>query len=135
MASLITCPHCGIRPKEEFSIRGDAGPMRPAVGAAPEAWHAYVNLRDNVRGVMREHWQHTGGCRRWLVVERDTFSHDVLVVSDASKTPVQAQAAAKPAASKAAAGKAAAKPVEAAARPTATRTTKGKTKSMKDTGQ
>ena len=30
MASLITCPHCGVRPKEEFSIRGDAVPVRPA---------------------------------------------------------------------------------------------------------
>ena len=28
MASLITCPHCGVRPKEEFSIRGDASPVR-----------------------------------------------------------------------------------------------------------
>lgn len=108
MASLITCPHCGIRPKEEFSIRGDASVMRPAAGAAPEAWHAYVNLRDNVRGVMREHWQHSGGCRRWLVVERDTFSHDVLGVSDASKTPVQAKAEKPPVAGKAAMG--AAKP-------------------------
>ena len=29
MASLITCPHCGQRPKEEFTIKGDAGPVRP----------------------------------------------------------------------------------------------------------
>ena len=24
MASLIHCPHCGTRPKEEFTIKGDA---------------------------------------------------------------------------------------------------------------
>lgn len=108
MASLITCPHCGIRPKEEFSIRGDGSVLRPAAGAAPEAWHEYVNLRANVRGVMREHWQHSGGCRRWLVVERDTFSHDVHAVTDASKTPVQlklGRAEAKPVAAKARAAK------------------------------
>jgi len=95
MASLITCPHCGVRPKEEFTIRGDAGPMRPAPEAAFEVWDAYVHLRDNVRGVMAEHWQHSGGCRRWLVVERDTFTHDVHSVVDAAEF-ARAQAA-KPA--------------------------------------
>lgn len=84
MASLITCPHCGVRPKEEFSIRGDAGPVRPAPGAEFAAWDAYVHIRANVRGRMREHWQHSGGCRRWLVVERDTFTHDVHSVADAA---------------------------------------------------
>tara|TARA_R110002020_G_scaffold47651_2_gene135565 strand:- start:855 stop:1205 length:351 start_codon:yes stop_codon:yes gene_type:complete len=85
MASLITCPHCGTRPKEEFTIRGDASPVRPQPGAAFEAWDAYVHLRDNVRGPMKEHWQHSGGCRRWLVVERDTFSHAVHSVVDAAE--------------------------------------------------
>lgn len=84
MASLITCPHCGVRPKEEFTIRGDAKPVRPAPEAAFAAWDEFVHLRDNVRGVMAEHWQHSGGCRRWLVVERDTFRHDVHSVTDAA---------------------------------------------------
>ena len=85
MASLITCPHCGIRPKEEFSIRGDAGPMRPAPGAPFEVWDGYMHSRANVRGVMHEHWQHSGGCRRWQVVERDTFTHAVHSVTDAAE--------------------------------------------------
>ena len=34
MASLITCPHCGPRPTEEFTIRGDASVRRPAPDAA-----------------------------------------------------------------------------------------------------
>ncbi len=85
MASLITCPHCGVRPKEEFSIRGDAGPLRPQPEAKFAAWDAYVHLRDNVHGVMDEHWQHVGGCRRWLVVRRDTFTHDVHSVMDAAE--------------------------------------------------
>lgn len=84
MASLITCPHCGTRPKEEFTIRGDAKPVRPAPDAAFDAWDAYVHSRDNIRGVMHEHWQHSGGCRRWLVVERDTFTHAVHAVTDAA---------------------------------------------------
>ena len=87
MASLITCPHCGVRPREEFSVRGDATPVRPLPNASDEAWHAYVYLRDNPRGQIREHWYHEAGCRRWLVVERNNVTHEVVSVTDAaSKT-------------------------------------------------
>jgi heterotetrameric sarcosine oxidase delta subunit len=84
MASLIACPHCGPRPKEEFTVRGDAGIARPASDASEEAWHAYVYLRDNPRGRHREHWHHTSGCRRWLIVERDTMTHAVYSAVDAA---------------------------------------------------
>ncbi|CAN7279229.1 sarcosine oxidase subunit delta [Pararhizobium sp. LjRoot235] len=82
MASLIHCPHCGIRPRQEFSIRGDASVVRPAPEASDETWHEYVHIRSNPQGRYREHWQHVAGCRRWLVVERDTFTHDVFSVTD-----------------------------------------------------
>ena len=82
MASLITCPHCGPRPREEFSIRGDATVARPDPDAGPEAWHAYLHLRPNPRGLHKEHWRHSGGCRRWLVVERDTTTHAIHSVRD-----------------------------------------------------
>nr|WP_316655515.1 sarcosine oxidase subunit delta [uncultured Gellertiella sp.] len=85
MASLIPCPHCGMRPKEEFSIRGDASPKRPAPSAPVEAFQAYVFLRDNPKGRTREYWHHAFGCRRWLVVERDTMSHEVYAVRDAAQ--------------------------------------------------
>ena len=84
MASIIPCPHCGPRPKEEFSIRGDAAVVRPAPESAPEDWFAYVYQRQNTRGRHSEHWHHSGGCRRWLVVERDTATHEVHTVSDAA---------------------------------------------------
>ena len=84
MASLITCPHCGVRPKEEFSIRGDATVVRPAPHASEDAWQAYVFLRDNPRGRISEYWHHAGGCRRWLVVERDNVTHEVHAVTDAA---------------------------------------------------
>ncbi len=84
MASLITCPHCGVRPKEEFSIRGDAVPVRPAPNASDDAWYAYVYVRDNPKGRIREYWHHTGGCRRFLVVERDNVTHEVFSVTDAA---------------------------------------------------
>ena len=89
MASLVSCPHCGPRPKEEFTIRGDANLVRPAPDAGDEAWCAYVYLRDNPKGPHREYWHHTSGCRRWLVVERDTVTHVVRDVSDAAIEGVQ----------------------------------------------
>ena len=83
MASLIRCPHCGARPREEFSVRG-AALARPAPDAGAEAWFAHVYLRDNPKGPYAEHWHHIAGCRRWLVVTRDTATHEVLSVVDAS---------------------------------------------------
>lgn len=86
MASLILCPHCGHRPKEEYSIRGDASLTRPAPDASAAEWHDYVHIRKNPRGRYKEFWHHTSGCRRWLVVERDTFTHNVYNVVDVSHT-------------------------------------------------
>lgn len=83
MASLIRCPHCGARPKEEFTIRG-AALARPQADAGEDAWYAYVYLRDNPMGAYDEHWHHTSGCRRWLVVSRNTRSHETLGVRDAA---------------------------------------------------
>jgi heterotetrameric sarcosine oxidase delta subunit len=84
MASLIDCPHCGPRPKEEFGVKGAVLP-RPAADAGPEAWMDYVFLRENPRGAYAEYWHHAGGCRRWLVVTRDTATHAVENVVDAAE--------------------------------------------------
>lgn len=83
MASLIPCPHCGRRPKEEFTVKG-AVLVRPAADATAEAWLDYVYLRENPRGRYDEYWHHTSGCRRWLVVARDTATHEVHGSRDAS---------------------------------------------------
>ncbi len=72
----IPCPYCGERGSHEFVTRGDAGPARPD-DDSEEAFHAYLYLRDNPKGLLREHWYHAQGCRNWIVVERDTVSHDI----------------------------------------------------------
>lgn len=84
MASLIPCPHCGARPKEEFTIKGSAEAKRPTPDADDGTWFDYVYQRDNPIGRIEEFWQHTSGCRRWLVVERDSADHAVYRVVDAS---------------------------------------------------
>ena len=88
MASLIHCPHCGTRPRDEFSIKGDATLHRPAPSASDKDWADYVFLRENPVGRHKEYWQHLAGCRRWLIVERDTVTHDVFSVVDAQATSV-----------------------------------------------
>ena len=86
----IPCPHCGERGSEEFSYLGAADPVRPEPGAPLEAWHEYVHLRANPAGLHRESWQHISGCRRWLVVTRDTRTHVITAAEDA--TPARSAA-------------------------------------------
>ncbi len=80
---MIPCPFCGPRGSAEFSTIGSKPPPRPAPDAPPEAWHDYVNLRDNPAGLHDELWQHVHGCRQWLIVTRDTRSHAIAVVKAA----------------------------------------------------
>ncbi|AJY46279.1 sarcosine oxidase subunit delta [Martelella endophytica] len=84
MASLISCPHCGSRPKEEFTVKG-AVVKRPEPDAGETAWMDYVYLRDNPRGRYREYWHHTSACRRWLIVTRDTVTHEIESTIDAAE--------------------------------------------------
>jgi methylglutamate dehydrogenase subunit B len=80
----ITCPFCGPREVGEFSYLGDAAPVRPPLEAGEQAYVDYVYLRDNVAGVMSEHWYHGGGCRSWLKVRRDTLTHEIHAVEAAA---------------------------------------------------
>ena len=79
----IPCPFCGERDLHEFTPRGEAGGPRPDPAApdAGEQFFDYVYLRDNPAGPNREHWYHGAACRRWLVVDRDTRTHEILGVA------------------------------------------------------
>ena len=83
---LIKCPYCGERPSEEFTCLGDAKPKRPETNDPDSMgdWYAYVYLRDNIKGRTHESWHHSGGCRAWLVVDRDTQTHEVFGVTTAT---------------------------------------------------
>ncbi|KIN73176.1 sarcosine oxidase subunit delta [Sulfitobacter guttiformis] len=80
----IVCPLCGARDRREFYYRG-AALLRPSVDAEPDAWDAYVHLRENPAGRTRDLWQHDAGCRAWLVVTRDTVTHEIYGVELAAK--------------------------------------------------
>ncbi len=86
----ITCPYCGERGHEEFTYLGDATMVRPKGDAGevpPDTahWHDYVYLRDNPPGSHRELWQHVAGCRSWLLVTRNTRTHEIAGVVLASE--------------------------------------------------
>ena len=68
------CPFCGSRDIGEFVYRGDATVQRPDDEAG---MFAYVYVRSNPMGRHDEHWYHAQGCRNWLVVTRDTVTHDI----------------------------------------------------------
>ncbi|WP_421702937.1 sarcosine oxidase subunit delta [Aliiroseovarius sp.] len=80
---LINHPLLGPRDTQEFTYLGDASLMnRPdptALGAA-QAFHDYLYLRDNPAGEHRELWFHEQGDRSWLVVTRNTVTHEILKV-------------------------------------------------------
>ena len=81
----LACPWCGVRDIREFTCRGAAVALdRPVPDAGEAAWDAYLHLRDNPAGVGRELWYHGGGCGAWLVVTRDTVTHEVFACEAAS---------------------------------------------------
>ncbi len=82
----INCPLCGERDMREYTYRGAAAALeRPALDAPDGAWDDYLHLRDNPAGITQELWQHSGGCRAWLVVRRDTRDHSMHGVTLAAK--------------------------------------------------
>ena len=80
---IINHPLLGPRDAAEFIYLGDASLIdRPDWQAedAAEQFHAYGYLRDNVAGPMQELWYHEQGDRSWLVVTRDTLTHEITTV-------------------------------------------------------
>ena len=81
----LTCPICGERDRREFYYVGDALALnRPEADAPAEAWDDYVHNRDNPAGVTRDLWYHESGCSAWIVVTRNTLTHEVLKTELAS---------------------------------------------------
>lgn len=77
---VINHPLLGPRDAAEFVYLGDASLInRPDATAndAAEQFYEYLYLRDNIAGEMRELWYHEQGDRSWLVVTRNTLTHEI----------------------------------------------------------
>ncbi|MEY4982393.1 MAG: hypothetical protein RIR62_659 [Pseudomonadota bacterium] len=77
----ITCPLCGTRDRREFYYYGAEDYLnRPAPDAPPAAWDDYLHNRDNPAGLTRDLWYHDMGCSAWLLVTRNTVTHEIHAV-------------------------------------------------------
>ena len=80
---IIDHPLLGPRDSDEFTYLGDAALLDRPDGLAEDAaahFVDYVYLRDNPAGVHRELWFHEAGDLSWLIVTRNTVSHEILSV-------------------------------------------------------
>ena len=85
---IIEHPLLGPRDSQEFVYLGDASLLdRPdwQAGNAEDVFFDYQYIRDNPAGTHRELWYHEMGDRSWLIVTRDTVSHEILKVELAAR--------------------------------------------------
>lgn len=80
---IIHHPLLGPRDAAEFVYKGDVGLIdRPDWQAddAADQFHDYLYLRENPAGTHQELWFHEQGDRSWLVVTRNTLTHEIMKV-------------------------------------------------------
>ena len=77
MSINIPCPHCGLRPVEEF-VYGEI-PVVPEEIMGDDARDLdRAFMLNNPEGVQTEAWFHSYGCRRWLKLRRDTRTDEIV---------------------------------------------------------
>ena len=77
---IINHPLLGPRDAAEFTYLGDANMInRPdwQSDTANQDFYEYGYLRSNPAGIHRELWFHEAGDRSWLVVTRNTVTHEI----------------------------------------------------------
>ncbi len=85
---IINHPLLGPRDSSEFVYLGDASLMNRPQWKGEEAdlvkteetikqYHDYLYLRNNPAGEHQELWYHEQGDRSWLVVTRNTTTHNI----------------------------------------------------------
>ena len=78
---IIDHPLLGPRDASEFVYLGDASLIDRPDGSDINDFHDYLHLRDNPAGEHRELWYHEQGDRSWLVVTRNTLTHEITDVA------------------------------------------------------
>jgi sarcosine oxidase subunit delta len=85
---IIDHPLLGPRDISEFIYLGDASLLnRPNWDdeKAEDNFYKYLYLRKNVAGNHKELWFHQQGDRSWLVISRNTVTHEIMKVELASE--------------------------------------------------
>ena len=89
---IINHPLLGPRDAAEFTYFGDASLIDRPNGGAENPLPAFIDygyLRDNIAGEHRELWFHEQGDRSWLVVTRNTVTHEIINVELASDVALE----------------------------------------------
>jgi heterotetrameric sarcosine oxidase delta subunit len=89
---IINHPLLGPRDMAEFVYLGDAALINRPDWQDPDAanqYYEYQYLRNNPAGLHRELWYHEQGDRSWLVVTRDTLTHEITNVELARDVAVE----------------------------------------------
>jgi len=85
----INCPYCGLRDQTEFRCGGEADRPRPEHPELTDdrAGAGYLFYRQNPKGLLRERWVHSYGCRQWFYLVRDTVTHEISGSSEIGGAP------------------------------------------------
>ena len=78
----------GDRDSSEFTYLGDAKLLNRPDWQSQDAldeFHDYLYLRDNPAGIHRELWFHEHGDRSWIIVTRNTITHEITDVELVNK--------------------------------------------------
>ena len=85
---IIDHPLLGPRDASEFIYLGDALLLnRPNWDEekSEDNFYKYLYLRENVAGMHKELWFHQQGDRSWLVISRNTVTHEIFKVELATE--------------------------------------------------
>ena len=85
---IIDHPLLGPRDASEFIYLGDASLLnRPKWDEekSVDNFYKYLYLRENVAGMHKELWFHQQGDRSWLVISRNTVTHEIFKVELATE--------------------------------------------------
>lgn len=74
----LPCPLCGSRDRREFYYMGTDDYLdRPTDQSSIDDLDAHLFLRTNPAGKTRDLWYHEQGCGAWMIVTRNTITHEV----------------------------------------------------------
>jgi heterotetrameric sarcosine oxidase delta subunit len=76
----LECPRCGRRPLDEYVFGGERRPAAAWLNDRDDRDFDEVWIFENPDGLTTERWFHAAGCRRWLIVRRDTSVDRVLEI-------------------------------------------------------
>jgi heterotetrameric sarcosine oxidase delta subunit len=74
----LSCPWCGPRNVNEFHHDGPLHRRPDPAATTADEWRHYLYIRQNPHGVVEERWYHAAGCRKFLIVKRDTRTNTVI---------------------------------------------------------